>query len=185
MRALRVGVAALAAGSVMAVGAVARADDGPAGVPVVRLAMGPTIHFAPQDRTGVNFGLDVVIGGLGFSEGFEIDRVGLLFGGDLGYSLDTHGLHAFTIAPAIGIGNIFYGVAYHPRLVAGATYEKDTAIGMRNSLVGHFFADTFTLDVGHQFTHYRDQLNHDIHILLGVNPAGVIFLLSQAVAALR
>lgn len=184
MRALRVGVAAAAACCVM-VGASSASADGPEGIPIVRLAMGPTVHFAPQDRPGVNFGLDVTVGGMGYSEGFDLDSVGLLLGGDLGYSLDTHGLHAFVIAPAIGVGNILFAAAYHPRLVAGATYEKDAAIGMRNSIAGHFFADSFTLDVGHQFVHYRDQLHHDIHILLGVNPAGLIYLLGRAVEALR
>lgn len=157
----------------------ARADD-TVGVPVVRLAMGPGIFFEPTEP---RFKLDLTAGFIGITED------GLAFGGELGYSFDTTTLHAFNLAGAIGFGTPLLAVTYRPRLIAGTISPfgqlPEASIGMRNSLMMHVLADIFSFEVGHQFESAPNGLQHDIPIMFGFNPAGVIYILTAVGDALR
>lgn len=165
----------------LAATSAARAEDGPLIVPVVRVAMGPAIHFDPG-RVVTNYALDVTAGADAFAGSLE-GPAGLL-GGELGYAFDTWGLHLFTVGPSLGVGNVLGILAYQPRFLVGTDELSNLALGMRNSLSAHMLADIFSLEIGHQFVHARDALHHDLHIMAGVNLAAPIFYLVAAVEGL-
>ncbi|MFO0547273.1 MAG: hypothetical protein U0271_02735 [Polyangiaceae bacterium] len=159
----------------------ARADSGPDAVPDFRIAMGPAVHVAPRGDTGVSYALDLTVGFTGVvGERYE----GLVFNPELGYTFDTVGLHAFDLRFGIGGGNAFGAVVYQPHLLAG-TLEGDTAIGVRNSLQGKFFADILSLEVGHQLIYADGDFHQSVNVMFGVNPASFLFLIVSAFSWLK
>lgn len=98
--------------------------------------------------------------------------------GEIGYSLDTYGVHAFIAGPRVGFGTAIAAVGYHPALLAG-TGLGHGAVGMRNALSAHFLIDAFTIEAGHQLVHFDRSLHHDVHILAGLNIAAPIYFLAR------
>jgi hypothetical protein len=157
---------------------VARADDID-WLPVVRVAAGPAIHFAPASERTPFFALDVTAGMAAGVSDWHVGDYAFVFNPELGYSYDAIGLNAFNATFGVGLGNAMIAVAYHPRFIAGRA-AGETAVGMRNGLALHAVFDTLSLELGHQFVHYGDAYHHDVRILLGVNPAPFFKLLFWA-----
>lgn len=172
---------ALGLASCMLVSSAQAADDDPFPIPVFRLDMGPAIHLAPERV--VTFALDATLG-MDVTVG-SLDSAFALLGGELGYSYDAYGLHQFNAGPTLGVGNIIANVSYRPKLLAGSDEAGVTAVGMRNAIAGHFIADIFLLEVGHQFSQYADELHHDVRVMIGVNLAAPPYYLALAIAGLN
>jgi hypothetical protein len=173
--------AALGLASVLVSSSALAADDDPFPIPLFRVNMGPAIHLAPERV--VTFALDVTTG-LDVTVG-ELDSTFALFGGELGYTYDAYGLHHFNAGPTVGVGNVIAAVSYRPKLMAGSDEAGVSAIGMRNAIAGHFIADIFMLELGHQFSSYAGELHHDVRVLIGVNVAAPPYYLALAIAGLN
>lgn len=141
--------------------------------PVLRIAMGPAVHFSPEPKAKVYYAVEPTVG-LTWAK----DDEGLIWNVELGYAYDAVGTHAFVLAPGVGYGTSALGVRYQPRILAGRG-GGSALLGMRNSLVGYVGYDMFTLEVGHQFAHWgsQDVLRHDVRAQLGVNPAAIVGVL--------
>lgn len=150
-------------------------DDGMLATPVVRFAIGPVAHLAPEEDQGVHVGLELTAG---FSAIMGDTVSGLAINPEAGYTYDSFGLHAFNATFGIGYGSPLLAVAYHPRLILGSA-EGNFAIGMRNALGMHGAADIFSAEVGHQFIRSGGAIRHDVSILFGINPGAVVFLVAQ------
>lgn len=150
----------------------ARADEyKPAILPVARVMFGPAFHVGSDPLVQVL--LDVDLGAtvlLGDDEQFYV-------GGELGYTYDHGGLHAFNLMAAVGYGrDVLWYVVYQPRLLLGTSNDAFT-VGLRNGVGGHFFSDLFNLEIGHQFLSTGGKLSQSIVANIGANPAAVIYLL--------
>ncbi len=138
--------------------------------------MGPSFQVAPEAATLTAFTLDAT-GGASILTGL---LGGAVFNGELGYSFDSRGddLHAFNLTAGMGYGNVGVGVTIQPRLIIGRQGDE-FAVGMRNGLVMRAMADMFSLEVSHRFLHHQGPLQHDMQMLLGVNPGAVVYLVSR------
>ncbi len=146
------------------------------GIPVLRLAMGPAFHTAPESEKGTEIALDLTAGLMFSAANWE--GVGAVLVPELGYTFDGLGLHAFNATLGLGFGHPLGFVAYQPRLIVGRA-DGDRALGMRNGLAFHVLGDMGSLEVGHQFVEFNDHYHHDLRVMVGVNPASFIFVLSQ------
>lgn len=140
-------------------------------IPITRVAMGPSLHFAHDASNPVGFALDASAG-VSMVPEFKLlsDGDGVMFNGELGYGLDSFGedLHAFHVTAGVGYGYFPFGLFYQPRLLLGGAGDE-LAIGMRNGLRGMIGPEMLSLEVAHQFVHHHDGLHQDIHLLLGAS----------------
>lgn len=145
-------------------------------VPVVRVAMGPSFQAQPDADTLTSFVLDATAGASALQGIFG----GLILNGELGYAFDSRGddLNAFNLTAGVGYGNVGFGLTVQPRFLIG-TVGDNLAVGMRNGLVFRGAADMFSLEVSHRFLHEEGPLRHDAQILLGVNPAALIYVMTR------
>jgi hypothetical protein len=67
-------------------------------------------------------------------------------------------------------------LAYHPRFLIG-DLNDELAVGMRNSVIAHGFFDMVSLELGHQMIDGPKVLEHDLRVMIGLNPAPIIWLL--------
>lgn len=164
-------------------------DDELRTVPVLRLALGPIVGFTPDTHAEIALEATVGISALqGITGGVALNAEGgyLFASGD-----DDGALHAGHLTLGIGWGALGMAITYQPRIIVG-TYADDLAIGMRNGVTLHLFADLASIEVGHQFLSARAvgpdpdarELRHDVRMMLGLNPAAFVFLLSEAADAL-
>ncbi len=172
MRATGALVAILA---VTAPGHAAAEEFGWSPLPVARFAAGPSIFLDPSE---VYFAADITAGVHFVPEPIKEDTFGLVWGGDLGFTYEARGYSAFSTAPHVGIGNRWFSLLYQSRFLVGSLNDV-TAIGMRNSGAAHFLLDMGTVEVGHQFVGGPSGLEHDVRVLVGVNPAPLVLLLIQ------
>ncbi|MBI4950532.1 MAG: hypothetical protein HY908_00720 [Myxococcales bacterium] len=92
----------------------------------------------------------------------------------------------------VGAGVPMVYALYQPRLLAGTLTRDDIddgarhgTVGMRNALGLHMLLDMFSLEVGHQFMSAGGGLEHDVHVLIGTNPAAAVFLFGKMLDGLR
>lgn len=164
LRSRRIGVAAAAFLVSASASSAARADDMLA-IPVLRLALGPAVHVAPEPDVGLRLGLDVTAGFVGM---FGDVLSSFVISPEIGYTFDSFGLHAFNATCGVGFGGPVVSLLYQPRLILG-TAGDDFAVGMRNGIAVRGVADILGLEVGHQFFNAESVLHHDIRILFSLN----------------
>jgi hypothetical protein len=139
--------------------------------PVLRLSAGPAFHVEPGAKAVTQLAFDVTAGaGLG---GDSLYSSSLQLMSELGYSYDHFGSHLFTASVGVGYGSFAAAVLYHPRFLVG-TEAGQTVVGIRNSLGIHIFNDIYSLEAGHQLLASGGSLQHDVRILLGLNPLGLL-----------
>lgn len=139
--------------------------------PVLRLSGGPAFHVEPGEKAVTQLAFDVTAGaGLG---GDSLYSSSLQLMSEIGYSYDHFGSHLFTASVGVGYGNFAAAVLYHPRFLVG-TEGGHTVFGVRNSLGIHIFNDIYSLEAGHQLLASGTALQHDVRILLGLNPLGLL-----------
>jgi len=142
--------------------------------PILRLSAGPAFHaFQPEpvEKAVTQLAFDVRAGaGFGeaslYHDSFQVMT-------ELGYSYDHFGSHLFTFSTGVGYGNFAWALFYHPRFLVG-TEGGHTVVGVRNSLGLHVFNDIYSLEVGHQLLVAGGSFQHDVRILLGLNPLGLL-----------
>lgn len=156
--------------------ASARADEGVTFIPVLRLALGPSIHLAPASEEGTRLAVDITAG-LGIAVGRE-KKAGFIFNPELGYAFDGLGTHAFNLSAGIGFGHPLAYVSYQPRLLAGSA-SGSGLIGMRNGAVFHVLYDMGSLEIGHQFESHGGIMHQGVVIMVGVNPAAFVYAISK------
>jgi hypothetical protein len=142
-------------------------------LPISRFNLGGAYAFETEK---VNFVADVT-GGAQVLERLESAHTvrGLYFG-ELGFSYEARGYQAFNLAGGVGFGNLYFGLAYHPRFLIG-DLNDELAVGMRNSVIGHAFFDMVSLEFAHQMVDGPKVLEHDLRVMIGLNPAPIIWLL--------
>ncbi|MFT3770683.1 MAG: hypothetical protein QM820_35105 [Minicystis sp.] len=154
--------------------AEARADS--MTIPVVRFALGPAFHLAPQQDPSTRIAADITAGftydGGSFTKG---GSVGWLLHPELGYTYDGLGLNAFNATCGFGVGTLAVDVAYQPRLIVGTVDDAGAAVGMRNGIMLHAFVDIASVEVGHQFVRWGGAFHHDVRVFLGINPASIVW----------
>lgn len=163
----------------------ALADD-IAFVPVIASDVGMSLQFEPDHHEGIHFAGGAVAGVTAFFSDYDFDaEANVIVGGELGYAF-TGGYDAntFTLAPYIGIGSTAAGLTYTPRLILGTGGVGSLAVGIRNSIVGHFLFDCFRIEVGHQLVDYAGSLQQDVHIMLGGNLGAGIYMLVLAISSI-
>lgn len=170
----RIGVAAAALVALVSASAPARADDFIA-IPVLRLALGPAVHVAPDDEDGVDLGLDLTAGFVGM---FGDDIAGVVVSPEIGYAYDSVGVHAFSATCGVGVGGPLLSMFYYPRLILG-TAGDNLAVGMRNGLAIRGLADIFGVEVAHQFVDANDALHHDVRVQFAINVAAFGYVLYE------
>lgn len=174
---MRCSALALATVALLTLASPSRAEDGEVRVvPVVRVAMGPSFQVKPEADTLTSFVLDATAGASALQGIFG----GLILNGELGYAFDNRGddLNAFNLTAGIGYGNVAFGLTLQPRFLVG-TVGDDLAVGMRNGIVIRGGADMLSLEVSHRFLHEDGPLRHDAQILLGVNPAALVYIITR------
>jgi hypothetical protein len=173
--------AGLAAGLVTMVSPTAACAEEWLALPISRFNLGGAYAFEAEK---VNFVADVT-GGAQFLPRLEsADTVRGLYFGELGFSYEARGYKAFNLAGGIGFGNLYFGLAYHPRLLIGDLNEE-LAVGMRNSAILHGFFDMLSLEFAHQMLDGPKVLEHDLRVMLGLNPGPIIWLLVNLTADQR
>lgn len=164
------GAAALTILAVMAAARSAAADEW--GVtPILRLSAGPAFHVEPGARAVTQVAVDVTAGAGFGTDSLYHDSLQLM--PEVGYSYDHFGSHLFSASLGVGYGNFAAAAFYHPRFLVG-TEGGHTVIGVRNSLGLHVFNAIYSLEVGHQLLSASGVLQHDVHVLVGVNPLGLL-----------
>ncbi len=164
-------------------------DDELRTVPVLRLALGPSLNFTPDAHAEV-----AMEATLGLSALQGIDG-GVALNAEGGYMFasgeDDGSFNAGHLTLGIGWGALGMAITYQPRFIIGS-YADDLAIGMRNGVTLHLLADLASIEVGHQFVSTRDvgtpdarELRHDVRMMLGLNPAAAVYLLTEAVDAIN
>jgi hypothetical protein len=164
-------------------------DDELRAVPVLRVAVGPSASFTPEmhaelavETTAGVSALQGIVGGIALNA-----EAGFLHESGLSKS----GLNAGVLTLGVGYGALGMAVTYQPRLVVGV-YRAEPAVGMRNGIALHLFADLASLELGHQFVsvvEYDDlgierTLRHDARLMLGLNPAALVYLVTEVNDAL-
>jgi hypothetical protein len=142
-------------------------------LPISRFNLGGAYAFETEK---VNFVADVTGGALVMERLESADTVRGLYWGELGFSYEARGYQAFNLTGGIGFGNYFFGLGYHPRFLIG-DLNDELAVGMRSSVIGHFFFDMASLEFGHQLLDGPKGLEHDLRVMIGLNPAPIIWLL--------
>ncbi|MFS8066118.1 MAG: hypothetical protein ACMG6S_07080, partial [Byssovorax sp.] len=139
--------------------------------PILRLSAGPAFHVEPGEKAVTQLAFDVRAGaGVG---GESLYSSSLQLMSELGYSYDHFGSHLFTFSAGVGYGSFAAAWIYHPRFLVG-TEGGHAVVGMRNSLGLHLFNDIYSLEVGHQLLASGGSFQHDVRILLGLNPLGLL-----------
>ncbi len=181
---MRLDAAAIALVGAVAIPSAARAqdavgDDEVRTVPVVRLAMGPVVGFAPEVHP--ELALDATVGASalqGIVGGFALNVEG-------GYTFESGhedaALHAANATVGIGYGAFGSAVTYQPRLILGS-YGGDFAVGMRNGVALHLVGDIVSAELAHQFLaggfssgDAAYPFRHDVRLMLGINPAALAY----------
>lgn len=165
-----------------------RSDDDIRMVPVLRFALGPSLNFTPESHAEVALETTLGVSALqGIVGGVALNAEG-------GYTYESGWksgtLHAGNLTLGVGWGALGMAITYQPRLILG-TYAGDLAVGMRNGVTVHLFADLASVELGHQFVSAQadgdpatKELRHDVRMLIGLNPAAFVYLLTEAADAL-
>lgn len=149
-------------------------------VPVARLALGPVVAFAPEVHP--ELALDATIGASalqGIVGGFALNVEG-------GYTFESgheeDALHAANATVGLGYGAFGSAFTYQPRLIVGS-WGGDFAIGMRNGIALHLVGDVASAEIAHQFLKGDFSsggdgaypFRHDVRLMLGLNPAALVY----------
>jgi hypothetical protein len=146
-------------------------EDDVNGAPIFRVALGPAFHLSPPPSRAVSqFAIDVTAG-VGF--GGNPTKSTFRFMPELGYSYDHLGIHLFSVSAGVGVGDAMFSFLYHPRFLLGS-WGSDTAIGLRNSLVMHFFLDSYSLELGVQNVFAGGRSQGDFRVMFGMNPLALM-----------
>lgn len=157
-------------------------------MPVLRLALGPAIGITPEVHPELAFETTLGLSALqGIDGGIALNAEGgyLFSSGD-----DGGTLNAGHLTLGVGWGTLGMAATYQPRFIVGS-YADDLAIGMRNGVTLHALADLASVEVGHQFLSARDVeaggdargLRHEVRVLVGFNPAAILYIVSAALDA--
>ncbi|MFO0615216.1 MAG: hypothetical protein U0414_21670 [Polyangiaceae bacterium] len=145
--------------------------------PIARLGLGFSLH-AEGGRVVPSFNLEVTAGiySRTYSRGRQEDPA-FLVGPEIGYALDSLGIHALDVTCGFGGGAFPFEVTYQPHLLVG-TWSGDFAVGMRNGARFHVYYDFGTVELGHTFWLRRDALHHSFTTMFGFNPPALAQLFS-------
>lgn len=145
--------------------------------PIVRLGLGFSLH-AEDHHVVPSFNLEVTAGFYHRTYGSGPgEDPAVMVGPEIGYALDSLGIHALDVTCGVGGGAFPFEGTYQPHLLLG-TWSGDFVVGMRNAAELHVFADFATLELGHTFLLRRGDLHHVFTTIFGVNPPGLVQLYS-------